>query len=123
MEAVAKVQDGQYLMRSKSSKRFALPPGGRSSVLRYWAKVALDTVLHMAEVEKPAEYTMLHFSQMNPEGPDQGDVPALLRRVADSIAALGTAEVQDIVFHTSLDDEAEWRPSLTVYYKRPGDNG
>jgi hypothetical protein len=76
----------------------------------------------MAEAEKSRdEYTMFHFAQANAEGPDQGDVPSLLRRVADSIAALGHIEVHDIVFHTDLDDDAEWRPSLTVYYDRPSD--
>ena len=76
----------------------------------------------MARAEEPEqEYTTFHFSQSNPQGPDQGNVPALLRRVADSIAALGDIEVQDIVFHTQLDEDAEWWPSLTVYYSHRED--
>ena len=63
-------------------------------------------------------YTIFHFSQSNPQGSDQGDVPALLRRVADSIAELGDVEVQDITFGTELDKEAEFWPHLTVYYHR-----
>lgn len=68
------------------------------------------------------KWTISHFSQANPRGPDQGDVPALLRRVADSLAALGEVEIQDLVLHTELDLESEWSPSLTVYYHpREGD--
>lgn len=78
----------------------------------------------MAEPEKPEDddHTMFQFVQSNPQGSDQGDVPALLHRVADSIAALGKVQVYDIVFHTELDEETEWRPSLTVYYDRPDDS-
>jgi hypothetical protein len=48
-------------------------------------------------------WTVEHFSQANPAGEGQGDVPALLRRVADSIDALGEIEVQDLVLHTHTD--------------------
>jgi hypothetical protein len=66
-------------------------------------------------------YSIFHFAQGNPQGSHQGDVPALLRRVADSIEALGAVKVQDITFHTELDrDAAEWSPSLIVYYHRDG---
>jgi hypothetical protein len=58
-----------------------------------------------------------HFSQANPAGKDQGDVPALLRRVADSISALGEVEVQDLVMHTEVTEDGGW-PSLTVYFHR-----
>lgn len=37
-----------------------------------------------------------HFSQANPQGPGQGDVPALLRRIADTISEHGEIEVQDV---------------------------
>lgn len=66
--------------------------------------------------EGPDRWTAFHFSQGNPKGRGQDDIPAMLRRVADSIAALGDVEVHDIVFHTELDDDARWWPSLTVYY-------
>jgi hypothetical protein len=65
-----------------------------------------------------ATWTVEHFSQANPAGEGQGDVPALLRRVADSIAALGEVEVQDLVLHTEVTEDGDWH-SLTVYFHRP----
>ena len=59
------------------------------------------------------------FSQSNPLGPGQEDVPALLRRVARSLEKLGKTEVQDVVFHTDeITDDARFWPSMTVYYYR-----
>jgi hypothetical protein len=47
----------------------------------------------------------------------QGDVAALLRRVADSIEALGDVTVEDITF--SSEPTADERDvSMTVYYHR-----
>jgi hypothetical protein len=69
-----------------------------------------------------SDYTIFHFAQSNPKGRDQGNVPRLLRRVAKTIAEKGDITVQDIIFHTELDDEAEWWPSLTVYYSRDAEN-
>jgi hypothetical protein len=63
-------------------------------------------------------WTVEHFSQANPAGAGQGDVPALLRRVADSIEALGEIEVQDLVLHTEVTADGGWH-SLTVYFHRP----
>jgi len=64
-------------------------------------------------------YSVFHFAQANPQGSHKDDVPALLRRVADTIESLGEVRVQDITFHTELDQEAaEWWPSLIVYYHR-----
>ena len=62
-------------------------------------------------------WTVEHFSQANPAGRGQGDVPALLRRVADSIAALGEIEVQDLVLHPEVTEDGDG-PSLTVYFHR-----
>lgn len=62
-----------------------------------------------------------HFSQGNPEGPDQGNVPALLRRIADSIEALGPIEVQDITFATEVTADDPWH-SMTVYFYDPDDD-
>jgi hypothetical protein len=42
-------------------------------------------------------------------------VPALMRRVADSIEKLGPVEVQDIVFSTEITEDGGW-PSMTVYF-------
>ncbi len=47
----------------------------------------------------PETSTIEHFSQANPAGSGQADVPTLLRRVAETLERLGPVEVQDIVFH------------------------
>jgi hypothetical protein len=65
-------------------------------------------------------WTARYFSQANPKGPDQGDVPALLRRVADSIEELGPVDVQDVVFGTEVTEDGPWH-SLTVYF-HPADD-
>ncbi|MBF5028436.1 MULTISPECIES: hypothetical protein [unclassified Micromonospora] len=41
-------------------------------------------------------WTIKHFSQANPVGPGQDSVPALLRRIADSIGQRPGIEVQDV---------------------------
>jgi hypothetical protein len=65
-------------------------------------------------------WTIDHFSQSNPAGAGQGSVPALLRRVADSIDALGDVEVQDIAFHSQpTADEDDL--TMTVYFHRRSD--
>ena len=67
------------------------------------------------------EWTASHFSQSNPVGEGQGSVPALLRRVADSIEHLGIVQVLDITFKSSpVDTETEDELAMTVYYKRLG---
>jgi hypothetical protein len=65
-------------------------------------------------------WSIRHFSQSNPEGAEQGDVPRLLRRVADSIEALGPVEVQDVTFQTEITAEGPWH-SMTVYFHPSGD--
>jgi hypothetical protein len=66
------------------------------------------------------EWTVFHFSQSNPSGRGQEDVPALLRRVADSVEALGDVTVQDITFSTKVTaDERDL--TMTVYYHREPD--
>jgi hypothetical protein len=62
-----------------------------------------------------------HFSQANPEGPEQNDVPALLRRVAETIESMGPVEVQDLVLHNEVTDEGI-APSITVYFHRKEQN-
>lgn len=59
----------------------------------------------------------LSFSQSNPKGVHQGDVAALLRRVASSIESLGDIQVQDVTFCTeATGDEDDL--TMTVYYQR-----
>ncbi|BBC34553.1 uncharacterized protein SGFS_058470 [Streptomyces graminofaciens] len=69
----------------------------------------------MRDHERMESWTIKHFSQANPAGTGQDDVPALLRRVADSIESLGLVEVQDLVMHTEVTADGGW-PSLTVYF-------
>lgn len=48
------------------------------------------------------EWQAFHFAQVNPAGEGQDDVPALLRRVAESIAALGDVRVMDSHFTPAM---------------------
>jgi len=63
------------------------------------------------------KWTIFHFSQSNPKGLGQGDVAALLRRVAESVDELGDVQVQDVTFHTEP-TEGEDDLTMTVYYHR-----
>jgi hypothetical protein len=67
------------------------------------------------------EWTIRHFSQSNPSGPNQGDVGALLRRVADTVESFAGIDVHDIVFHNDVTADGEW-PSVTVYFHLPEDH-
>ena len=67
---------------------------------------------------RPESWTAEHFSQANPKGPGQGDVPALLRRVADTIDTYGSVVVQDLVLHNEITEDDSWY-SITVYFTRP----
>ncbi|MFE9373036.1 hypothetical protein ACFYM2_25140 [Streptomyces sp. NPDC006711] len=68
----------------------------------------------------PEFWTIRHFSQANPAGPGCDNLPALLRRLADSIEALGHVEVQDVVIESEMTEHGPWR-SGTVYYHLPED--
>jgi hypothetical protein len=70
-------------------------------------------------VHDPGVSEVLCFTQGNPEGPGYTDVPALLRRVADSIEELPGAEVQDVVFHSLVTSDSE-ELHITVYF-HPGE--
>ena len=63
------------------------------------------------------QWSVFHFSQANSAGDGQDDVPALLRRVADTIEERGEIDVMDITFEKEITAEGPW-PSLTVYYHR-----
>ena len=58
------------------------------------------------------------ISQANPKGKGQGDLPALLRRFAETVEALGTIEVEDLVMHDDVDEDGSWL-SFTLYYSKP----
>jgi len=68
-------------------------------------------------MDEPASWTAEYFSLSNPRGHEQGDVPLLLRRVADAIEAFGDAEVQDLVMQTEVNEFGDW-PSITIYFHR-----
>jgi hypothetical protein len=61
--------------------------------------------------------TVEHFSQSNPAGPGQGDVAALLRRVAGTLDELGDVQVQDITFAGEV-TAGEDNLTMTVYFHR-----
>lgn len=70
--------------------------------------------------EPRKHWTIRHFSQANPAGPGCDSVPALLRRLADSIEALGSVEIQDVVISSEITEDGPWR-SGTVYFHLPQD--
>ncbi|MFZ7089355.1 hypothetical protein [Curtobacterium sp. RRHDQ10] len=61
------------------------------------------------------DWTINHFSQSNPAGDGQGDVAALLRRVAETIDNLGDVSIEDVTFTSSV-TEGEDDLAMTVYY-------
>lgn len=61
-------------------------------------------------------FSTFHFAQSNPRGPGQDNVPALLRRVADTIDEFGDVEVGDLILHSEITPDGERWPSITVYY-------
>jgi hypothetical protein len=71
----------------------------------------------MSDDDARGNWTAFHFSQSNPEGAGQGDVPSLLRRVADSIETEGDVDVKDITFSSKV-TVGEDDLTITVYYHR-----
>ncbi len=67
---------------------------------------------------EPPSWTIKHFSQANPAGPGQDSVPALLRRIADSIEQRPGIEVQDVVIQSEITADGDWW-SATVYFHEP----
>ena len=59
-----------------------------------------------------------HFALSNPSGPGQGDVPGLLRALADKLEKLPDIELLDIVFKSNPTD-TEDDLSVTVYFVEP----
>ncbi len=66
----------------------------------------------------PDSWTARHFSQANPEGEDEGDVPALLRRVADTLQQFGDVKVLDLILQQEP-TERGFAPAITVYFDFP----
>ncbi|HEY2706097.1 MAG TPA: adenylate kinase [Candidatus Dormibacteraeota bacterium] len=69
----------------------------------------------LSPLQLPATRTVHHVSQSNPRGPSQRDVPALLRRMADTIEKLRPAKVHDVTFGTETTEDGPWH-HLTVYF-------
>ena len=69
----------------------------------------------MPKPPKPPAWSAEYFSLANPRGPGQGDVPLLLRRVADAIGEYGPVEVQDLILHDDVNEFGTW-PSITIYF-------
>ena len=65
---------------------------------------------------RPVEDTIRRLVQANPKGPGQGDVPALLRCVADTLADLGPIEVANLTVESEPTEDGPWY-SATVYYR------
>lgn len=92
-----------------SEKRHAEGPAVLSST-------ASGAIVQDARMNVSGDWTAHHFSQANPAGRGQEDIPALLRRVADTIEGLGEVQIMDLVMHNEITAEGDW-PSMTVYYK------
>ncbi|GIH93777.1 hypothetical protein ACFFMN_16505 [Planobispora siamensis] len=86
------------------------------SMLRYSAATR-----ERLKVSEQNTWTMRHFSRANPKGPEQGDVPALLRSVVDSIEELGNVEIYDLIMHNEITEDGHW-PSITVYFDYPSND-
>ncbi|MGC3862247.1 hypothetical protein ACPSM1_18885 [Micromonospora chersina] len=67
---------------------------------------------------EPESWTIKHFSQANPARPGQDSLPALLRRIADSIDQRPGIEVQDVILHSEITADGDWW-SATVYFHEP----
>ncbi|MER7794357.1 hypothetical protein [Streptomyces sp. NPDC097640] len=71
-------------------------------------------------VDSPQHWTARHFSQANPAGPGCDSVPALFRRLAETIEELGPLEIQHVVFESEMTEHGPWW-SGTVYFHLPED--
>ena len=71
----------------------------------------------MADSGPRDKWSTFHFSLSNPGGPGQGDVPRLLRSLADHVEQLGDVQVSDITFQSQPTGEED-DLCFTVYYHR-----
>jgi adenylate kinase len=74
-------------------------------------RAALDHILGL-----PAEDTISRLVQANPKGPAQGDVPGLLRRVADTLAEMGAVEITALSLEAQPTEDGPWY-SVNVYFR------
>jgi hypothetical protein len=73
----------------------------------------------MTESDPRDKWSAFHFSLSNPSGPDQGDVPRLLRSLADHLERLGDVQVADIAFQSQPTDEGDELRFTVYFYREP----
>jgi hypothetical protein len=66
-------------------------------------------------------WSVQYFFQTSPFDPGQDDIPAQLRRVADTIEEYGNIQVQDLVVH--IPPTADQDMKITVYFHPRDDAG
>lgn len=71
----------------------------------------------MTDSDPRDKWSTYRFALSNRSGPEQGDVPSLLRSLADHLEQLGDVQVADITFE-SKPTHGEDELSFTVYYHR-----
>jgi hypothetical protein len=81
----------------------------------WWSRRPCEDRCVTEHTNDPATWTAQYFAQSNPAGAGQGDVAALLRRVAETIDDLGDVDVQDLTFSSAVGD-GEDDLTITVYY-------
>jgi hypothetical protein len=99
---------GRHLPRPALSRRHRTRPGPTSSNQLLYG----GSVPHNGRVTNSQAHYVTHS---NPSGPDQGDVPALLRKVADHLERSEPIDVLDLTYHAAVTTHGLW-PSVTVYY-------
>lgn len=107
-------QNTQPLLDFYRGRGILVEVDGTGPVAEVTARIqaALDPLLG-----RPATGTIGRVRQANPTGPGQDDVPALLRRMADTVEQLGSVEVADVTFGTDSTADGP-RHHLTVYFSR-----
>lgn len=75
----------------------------------------------MTEAKKPSHYYRAwHFGYTNPDGPDAGNIPLLLRRLADELEGIDSSDILDIVFRSEAVEDLG-KPTFIVYMGEPND--
>jgi hypothetical protein len=68
----------------------------------------------------PEHWTVRQLTLANPKGRRQGDLPRLLRAVADELERVDAVEVFDLVVHSEPTGRGPWY-SVTAYCSVPDD--
>lgn len=105
-------------VRAASGCRWSIEQAAADPTFEANGHAVVDAIRHHVGMAAENRWTVDHFSQSNPKGPGQDDVPALLRRVAETLETYGRIHVQDLVLHTEVNEHGDWH-SVTVYFTRP----